>query len=123
MYLPCYGRWLKAILRVERTVGEPLERALHSDTYFELVAGVKRTVSRFAGTTEPFSREALHLMNMPAFTTCAACASSWPGSSASSRASRRSSRTAASLGAAAADRERLPGACRRRSARLTSSSG
>jgi hypothetical protein len=59
--------WLKAILRIERAVGEPLESALSSDKYFDSVAGANRLVARLTGTAESLSRQWLHLWNLPAF--------------------------------------------------------
>jgi len=34
--------WLRAVNKLERTIGEPLESALHSDPYFDLVTDVLR---------------------------------------------------------------------------------
>ena len=38
--------WLRAVYRLERTIGEPLESALHSDAYFDLITEVMRLRSR-----------------------------------------------------------------------------
>jgi hypothetical protein len=52
--------------RLERTIGEPIESALHSDTYFDLVTEVLRLRSRTERTLEGASRRMLHLLNLPA---------------------------------------------------------
>jgi hypothetical protein len=58
--------WLRAVHRVERAVGEPLESALHSDTYFDLVSEMLRVKGRTGRTLEGISRRMLHLANLPA---------------------------------------------------------
>ena len=58
--------WLRAVYRLERTIGEPLESALHSDTYFDLITEVLRLRSRTGRTLEGVSRRMLHLLNLPA---------------------------------------------------------
>jgi hypothetical protein len=60
--------WLEVVHRLERAVGEPLEAALHSDTYFDLVAELLRLRTRVGGTLEGSSRRLLHLLNLPAGT-------------------------------------------------------
>lgn len=59
-------RWLRAVHRLERAVGEPLESALHSDTYFDLVTEMLRAKARTGRTLEGLSRRMLHLANLPA---------------------------------------------------------
>jgi hypothetical protein len=58
--------WLRAVHRLERAVGEPLESALHSDTYFDLVTEMLRAKARTGRTLEGVSRRMLHLVNLPA---------------------------------------------------------
>ena len=58
--------WLRAVHRLERTIGEPLESALHSDTYFDLVTEMLRVRARTGRTLEGISRRMLHLLNLPA---------------------------------------------------------
>jgi hypothetical protein len=58
--------WLRAVLRLERTVGEPIESAVHSDTYFDLVSTTTRVRHQVLGTAEGVSRRCLHLLNLPA---------------------------------------------------------
>lgn len=58
--------WLRAIYRLERSVGEPLESALHSDTYFDAVTELLRARHAYARVAEGVSRRLLHLLNLPA---------------------------------------------------------
>jgi hypothetical protein len=58
--------WLRAVHRLERTIGEPLESALHSDTYFDLVTELLRVKGRTERSLEGISRRLLHLLNLPA---------------------------------------------------------
>jgi hypothetical protein len=58
--------WLRAVHRLERSIGEPLESALHSDTYFDLVTELLRVRARTGRTLEGISRRTLHLLNLPA---------------------------------------------------------
>jgi hypothetical protein len=58
--------WLRVVHRLERTIGEPLESALHSDTYFDLVTELLRLRARTERTLEGASRRVLHLLNLPA---------------------------------------------------------
>jgi hypothetical protein len=58
--------WLKVAHRVERAVGVPVESAVRSDTYFDLVSLLTRTTGKAKGTAESLSRRGLHLLNLPA---------------------------------------------------------
>src|SRR5215831_16031192 len=58
--------WLRTVLRAERAMGAPVEAAVRSDTYFDLLAGVHRTGARLFGLAETMSQEWLHLWNLPA---------------------------------------------------------
>jgi uncharacterized coiled-coil protein SlyX len=58
--------WLRAVHRLERAVGEPVEAALHSDAYFDLVAEILRARGRTERALESLSRRVLHLVNLPA---------------------------------------------------------
>jgi len=60
--------WLRAVLRLERAVGEHVEAAVHSDAYFDLLAGAKRRQASASRMAESVSRRALHLLNLPAGT-------------------------------------------------------
>ena len=58
--------WLRAVLRLERAIGEPIETAVHSDGYFDLISTTTRVRRQVTGLAEDVSRRALHLMNLPA---------------------------------------------------------
>jgi hypothetical protein len=58
--------WLRAVHRLERAIGEPIEAAVRTDTYFDLVAHATRARSRATGAAEGISRRCLHLLNLPA---------------------------------------------------------
>ena len=58
--------WLRAVYRLERAIGEPLESVLHSDTYFDLISETMRVRARTGRSLEAVSRRALHLLNLPA---------------------------------------------------------
>ena len=60
--------WLKLVLRVERVVGGPVEAAVHSDAYFDVVAELNRGTRRLTGAVESVSKRGLHLLNLPAGT-------------------------------------------------------
>src|SRR6478672_11625019 len=60
--------WLKLVLRLEGAVGGPVEAAVHSDAYFDVVAEVNRGTRRLTDAVESVSRRGLHLLNLPAGT-------------------------------------------------------
>ena len=60
--------WLKTIIRLERAVGERVEAAVRSDSYFDVVTQMNRARARMTGVAEGVSREWLHLWNLPANT-------------------------------------------------------
>ena len=60
--------WLKLVLRLERAVGGPVESAVRSDAYFDVVAGVNKTAARATGAVESVSKRGWHLLNLPAGT-------------------------------------------------------
>jgi len=60
--------WLKLVLRVERAIGAPVETAVHSDVYFDVVAELNRGTRRLTGALESVSKRGLHLLNLPAGT-------------------------------------------------------
>jgi hypothetical protein len=60
--------WLRVVHRVERAIGEPIEAAVRTDTYFDVVAHAMRTHRRAIGAAEGVSRRCLHLVNLPAST-------------------------------------------------------
>jgi hypothetical protein len=60
--------WLKAVHRLERAIGEPVETVVRSDVYFDTVATVSRARRKAIGAVEGVSRRGLHLLNLPAGT-------------------------------------------------------
>jgi hypothetical protein len=58
--------WLRAVIRLERAIGEPIESAVRSDTYFDLVSTTTRVRRKVTGAAEGVSRRCLHLLNLPA---------------------------------------------------------
>jgi hypothetical protein len=58
--------WLRVVLRLERAVGEPIESAVRSDAYFDVVSTTTRVRRRVVGTAEGVSKRCLHLLNLPA---------------------------------------------------------
>jgi hypothetical protein len=58
--------WLKAVLRVERAIGAPIESAVRSDRYFGVVSTTTRARRKAQGAAEGVSRRALHVLNLPA---------------------------------------------------------
>lgn len=60
--------WLDTVLRLERAVGERVESFVRSDAYFDLVTHANRARARMTETLEGWSKEWLHLFNLPANT-------------------------------------------------------
>ena len=58
--------WLRVVLRLERAVGEPIESAVRSDTYFDVVSTTSRARRKVLGAAEGISRRCLHMLNLPA---------------------------------------------------------
>jgi hypothetical protein len=58
--------WLKAVHRLERAIGERVEAAVHSDTYFDFVTVAQRQQREAKALAESVSRRCLHLLNLPA---------------------------------------------------------
>ena len=58
--------WLQAVHRIERAVGEPIEAAVRTDTYFDLVTKATRVTTRARRTVVGTSTRMLHLLNLPA---------------------------------------------------------
>ena len=51
---------------MERAIGEPIESAVRSDTYFDLVSTTTRVRRKAQGAAEGVSRQCLHMLNLPA---------------------------------------------------------
>jgi hypothetical protein len=60
--------WLRAVHRIERAVGEPVEAAVRTETYFDLMTTATRTTKTAKRTVSGVSTRALHLLNLPAGT-------------------------------------------------------
>ena len=60
--------WLRAVYRLERAVGEPVEAAVRTDTYFDVMSTVTRTTKGAKRKVSGASTRALHLLNLPAGT-------------------------------------------------------
>jgi hypothetical protein len=60
--------WLKVVYKVERTIGEPVEKMVSSEVYFDGMAKAKRATRQLTGAVEGLSRRGLHLVNLPAGT-------------------------------------------------------
>jgi hypothetical protein len=60
--------WLDVVHKVERAIGEPVESAVHSDAYFDIVAELTRLRRKGIHVVEGVSRRCLHLFNLPAGT-------------------------------------------------------
>jgi hypothetical protein len=58
--------WLRIVLRVERAIGEPVESAVRSDVYFDLISKTTRVRRKAQGAAEGVSRKCLHMLNLPA---------------------------------------------------------
>jgi hypothetical protein len=58
--------WLRAVIRMERAIGEPIESAVRSDTYFDVISATTRVRRKVLGTAEGVSKRCLHLLNLPA---------------------------------------------------------
>ncbi len=60
--------WLRAVYRLERAVGEPVEAAVRTDTYFDLMTTATRTTKTVKRKATGVSTRALHVLNLPAGT-------------------------------------------------------
>jgi hypothetical protein len=63
--------WLRAVYRLERAVGEPVEAAVRTETYFDLMTKVTRTTKSAKRKAAGASTRGLHLLNLPAGTDLA----------------------------------------------------
>jgi hypothetical protein len=60
--------WLRAVHRLERAVGEPVEAAVRTETYFDLMTKVTRTTKSAKRKVSGTSTRVLHGLNLPAGT-------------------------------------------------------
>ena len=58
--------WLKAVHRVERAIGGPVEAAVRTDTYFDLVTKATRATGTVKRKVGGASTRVLHGINLPA---------------------------------------------------------
>ena len=58
--------WLKAVHKVERAVGGPIEAAVRTDTYFDIVTKVTRATGSVKRKVSGTSTRVLHGINLPA---------------------------------------------------------
>jgi hypothetical protein len=58
--------WLRVVHGVERAVGEPVESAVRTDAYYDLVTLAARVTGKTKRTLVGSSTRALHLLNLPA---------------------------------------------------------
>src|SRR5438874_10248711 len=56
--------WLTAVHRLERAIGEPVEAAVRSDTYFDAVTTINRARRTTIGVVEWFSKRAWHMLDL-----------------------------------------------------------
>jgi hypothetical protein len=60
--------WLRAVHRLERAVGEPVEAVVRTETYFDVMTTATRTTKGVKRKVTGVSTRALHLVNLPAGT-------------------------------------------------------
>jgi hypothetical protein len=60
--------WLRAVIRLERAVGEPVEAVVRTETYFDVMTKVTRTTGAVKRKVAGTSTRALHVLNLPAGT-------------------------------------------------------
>jgi hypothetical protein len=57
--------WLKLVIRLERTIGRPIESAVRSNAYFDLLTQANRTHGKLTRLTNGWTEGWLHLLNLP----------------------------------------------------------
>ena len=60
--------WARLIREFERTIAGPVEAAVRSDEYFDLVTRLNRARTRVTKSLEGVTEEWLHMFNLPAAT-------------------------------------------------------
>ena len=58
--------WLKAVHKAERAVGGPIEAAVKTDTYFDIVTKATRVTGTVKRKASGASTRGLHVINLPA---------------------------------------------------------
>jgi len=57
--------WLDAVRRLERAIGTPVERAVTSDTYFDVMPLARRALAQVESTVAALTDEWYRIMNFP----------------------------------------------------------
>ena len=65
---PPQPSWVRLVHEFERTIARPIEAAVRSDEYFDLMTQLNRARAHVTKTVESVSEEWLHLFNMPTAT-------------------------------------------------------
>ena len=65
---PTQPAWVRLVLELERAIARPIEAAVRSDEYFDLVTQLNRARAHVTKTVEGVSEEWLHLFNLPTAT-------------------------------------------------------
>jgi hypothetical protein len=62
---PAQPLWLQLVLRFERAIGVPVESAVTSDRYFDVLTHVNRTRARVTELAEGWTQDTLRVLNLP----------------------------------------------------------
>ena len=65
---PPQTSWVRLVHELERAIARPIEAAVRSDEYFDLLTQLNRARARVTKTVEGVSEEWLHLFNLPTAT-------------------------------------------------------
>jgi chromosome segregation ATPase len=65
---PAQPSWVRLVHELERVIARPIEAAVRSDEYFDLVTQLNRARAHLTTTVENVSEEWLHLFNLPTAT-------------------------------------------------------
>ena len=57
--------WLKLVLGLERRIGRPIESAVRSSTYFDLMTKANRTNAKLTRLAEDWTADWLRVLNLP----------------------------------------------------------
>jgi hypothetical protein len=63
---PAQPLWLQLVLRFERAIGVPVESAVTSDKYFDVLTHVNRTRVRLTELAEGWTQDTPRVLNLPA---------------------------------------------------------
>ena len=62
---PAQPLWVRLVQDLERAIAGPVEAAVRSDEYFDVVTQLSRARNRVTKSVERISAEWLHLFNLP----------------------------------------------------------